>query len=135
MRRPRPSRRTAAFAVAGALAATLVVVIVFTLIYAATGVGLIRQTQLDGVERMRETRANTETLKILARDNKATMDLVEDCTSPGGECYDRGARRTGEAVGTINQITIYAAACAKQPANVTVRQIQACVEELLAEAD
>lgn len=36
---------------------------------------------------------------------------------------------SGKAVGSINQVIILAAACARQPSNDTEAEIRACVEE------
>lgn len=54
--------------------------------------------------------------------------ILVDCTSPGGECYERGQERTGEAVGNINRIVVLAAACADRPGAHTVLEIERCIK-------
>lgn len=36
---------------------------------------------------------------------------INDCTQPTGKCYKRGAKKTGEAVGSIGMTSVAAAAC------------------------
>lgn len=70
-----------------------------------------------------------------------TMDrnLIIDCTTPGGDCYQQSQGRTGEAVSGINLYTkavvIIAAACADRPGVNTERQIEKCVNEKLEELE
>lgn len=51
-----------------------------------------------------------------AAEAEAGTDRIIDCTSPGGKCFERGARRTADLLGTpagpINTVVVYAAACA-----------------------
>lgn len=84
----------------------------------------IRYTQEVGAQRGRDIVASTRQIERLAT-------AIESCTSPDGECYQRSQAQTGSAVASINEITIYAAACAKQPAVDTARQIRLCVERSL----
>lgn len=43
--------------------------------------------------------------------NKATF-AVQDCTTPGGHCFQRQARATAKVVEAINLSTVYTATCA-----------------------
>ena len=54
---------------------------------------------------------------------------IQSCTTPGGACYERSQQQTGAAVGSINQVTILAVACARQPGNDTEAEVKACVEK------
>lgn len=41
--------------------------------------------------------------------------LIADCVQPSGDCFKDAAKRTGEVVGTVNQVSTLAAACAAGP--------------------
>lgn len=41
-------------------------------------------------------------------------DLIVDCTSPGGECFERGQQRTAEAVAGLNVVTEYSVICGER---------------------
>lgn len=88
---------------------------------------LIRQSQV----------TNTTTLNNSSR----VLELVEDCTTPGGECYQRGRENTAGAVGDIGRVTVLAAACAAsiEDANLSVPAradlIQRCIVDNLATDD
>lgn len=64
-----------------------------------------------------------------------TLEQIEDCTTPGRECYERGVRRTADAIASINEVAIYAAACADKPRRQSVEEIQSCVIARLAAED
>lgn len=68
-------------------------------------------------------------LSDVAEVNKANGEIVKDCTTPGGECFERGQRATGDAVGSINKVTILVARC--QAAGRA--DLEACVGEGLQE--
>lgn len=76
---------------------------------------------------------NTRTLD----NSERTLRIIEDCTTPGQPCYERGVRRTANAVGDIQRVIVLAAACSvglDPSRSVVERQsaIQACVIERLA---
>lgn len=52
-----------------------------------------------------------------------------DCTTPTGTCYRDAQARTGEAVGSINDVVILAAACADRAGVDTEAEIRECVLE------
>lgn len=69
---------------------------------------------------------------------KATAEQVESCTTPGRECFKRSQAATAAAVGSINQVAVYAAACAAdvdsaQPVRKRVRIIEKCITVLAAQ--
>lgn len=39
---------------------------------------------------------------VIAVGNRLTFNAVKSCTTPGGECFERGARNTAEAVQRLN---------------------------------
>jgi hypothetical protein len=79
----------------------------------------------------------TEIERISARNNELNeltvkiSQRLEDCTTPSGACYQESNARTGEAIGSINQITIIAAACADQQGVATENDIRKCIEQAL----
>lgn len=68
-------------------------------------------------------RSNTPVLREIRTGNQ----ILIDCTTPGHKCYEDGQARARTFGANIQLIVVLAAACAKQPQNVTVEQIQACV--------
>lgn len=66
---------------------------------------------------------------------QTTSDRLLSCTDPKGTCYQSGDRRNGAAIKAINDaqrtIVVAAAFCSKQPQNVTLNQIEACVNNTL----
>lgn len=117
-------RARAAWLLLGVAVMALVLGLTWTVVQTTLGVRLIRETQLDNAQRAKETQLNTETIERLAED-------IESCTTPEGECAKRNARATADAIATINEITIFAAACATQ-GNDTATEIRLCVENQLA---
>ena len=72
-------------------------------------------------------------LVSLASDNHRGVERIVDCTTPGNKCYnDQRNPNNNGAVDYIKEVTILAASCAKIPANVSVDQVRACVENELA---
>lgn len=68
---------------------------------------------------------------IVMFDVKDTAENIQSCTSPKGACYKDANARTGAAVDTINQISVYAAYCSRVPANDTVELVKSCIQEEL----
>ena len=75
------------------------------------------------------TSTTVDELRQTQDGNDRVLSTLLDCTKPGGECYERGLRRTGRAVQDINVVVQLAAICAKRPGVVTYRDIKACVKE------
>lgn len=84
--------------------AALVCALVLTLAFSMWTLALIRATQVDN----RTTLTNARDAATAAA---RTANRVEDCTTPGGDCYERGQRQTSGAVAGINTITVRATAC------------------------
>ena len=60
--------------------------------------------------------------------NRQGVSILVNCTTPGHECYERGRSTQNGAVGTITQVSIVAAWCAKTlPPSVTLGQMQNCI--------
>lgn len=116
------NRRRAAWGIAGASVALVLVVALVSIVTAAVMATTIRKDQVD----------NTQTI-----DNTAlTLDILLDCTDPKGECYQRGQASQRRAIDDITIIAAAAAACANQPTNKTVRAVLDCtLRELDAAAE
>ncbi len=58
-------------------------------------------------------------LAVVVQGNKTahqtadTQKAIEDCTTPGGRCYEDGRRRTAQAIDDIVKVSIYMAECAR----------------------
>lgn len=105
-------RNTAAW-LAGVTITALVILLASAILYSAQTTSTIRENQRTSIE---------------------SLTRIKDCTEPGGRCFERGQRATADAVGDINRVAIYAAACADQPRRQTVEQIQSCVIDKLSES-
>lgn len=69
--------------------------------------------------------------------NTRTLDLIESCTTVGGECYDRGQEQTADVIELLNtyqrRVVTLAAACADRPDTQSAREIERCVNKALAQ--
>lgn len=110
--------RGALWAVIAAGVAVLIIGVVAVLIQTNNLTAAIRDQQKESVER--------------AKDIQTTQQVIRDCTDPGGACFERGQRQTAKAVGDINQVIVYAAACADRDGVQTQPEIYACVIDMLA---
>lgn len=54
-------------------------------------------------------------------------DLIVDCTTPGGGCYERSRAETGKVVLNLNQVTKAAVICADQPGVITASAMESCI--------
>lgn len=52
-----------------------------------------------------------EQLAVIAEQNLENGEIVKDCVTPGGECFERSQDTTREAVSGINAVTIFAVIC------------------------
>lgn len=67
--------------------------------------------------------------------NARSIELIEDCTTKGGECYEDGARRTANVIQVLNEagdqrrdFIIAVVICADLPGTQTVASIRACAD-------
>jgi hypothetical protein len=109
------------------------ITIVAALVLGAVIVGLQLYTTLNIRE---EQKVSAERGKSI----KDTAEAVESCTTPEGQCFKDSQRRTGEAVSSIAQLSVYASACAadvdpRLPVRQRVRIIQRCVTQLAQRPD
>lgn len=99
------------------LVALCVAVLVLVLAVVSVTVLLIRSSQLNNTGIIDETKRGT------AR--------IEDCTTPGRDCYDRGQRQLADTVAGLNRYGIIVASCSSGPAEKTVEEITECVLQRL----
>lgn len=101
-----PRLRTLLLAVAG-LATGVLVVGVLGLVVTTYGlVDAVRDTQVNNTQRAEKDRIRDQQTADAAEAAARAVDRIEDCTTPGRECFDDSQRRTGEAVAGINQGTL-----------------------------
>jgi hypothetical protein len=77
----------------------------------------------------------------LAQHVKASSDQLQDCTTPGGDCYKQGQARTGQAVQTLQRIQIYIVQCSRSlpvdrypPGPAFDKAFESCIADRLAAA-
>jgi hypothetical protein len=63
----------------------------------------------------------------ILRRNAELSELIADCTTTGGECYERGQRRTGGAVAEVARLQILIELCGQDRGNDTEAELQRCV--------
>lgn len=71
----------------------------------ATGVWLIRSTQIHTASLAEETHRTSE-------ETKRTADLIRSCVTEGGKCRTAQQKQTGNAVGLLNQYIVLSTSCA-----------------------
>ena len=116
-------QRPAFGAAVGVLVGVLIVAVLLMMVRTWSLTDQIRDSQ----------QTNTGTLEA----TQQTLDAVNDCTQPAGECFKRGQSQTAKAVGDINRVVVLAAACSvglDQRLSVEERQsvISSCVIDRLA---
>lgn len=67
----------------------------------------------------------------LVKAEQRNSQLLIDCTTPHHDCYDNANKNTSKAIASINEVTVIAVACAREPLNTTTAQVKACVEQEL----
>lgn len=99
--------------------------IVAALVLGALIVGLQLVTTLSIRQEQRVSAERGESIKT-------TAEQVESCTTPGMDCFKRSQAATAAAVGSINQVAVYAAACAADvPGELPVRQRVRIIEKCI----
>ncbi len=72
----------------------------------------------------------------LAHNTSKTNEAIEDCSTPGGACYEDGRQRTAKAIDDIVKVSIYMAECARlypgESGSEYDRKLEACVFARLA---
>lgn len=98
--------------------------ILAVLLISSVLVSAVKSSEIREVQR-------TNTLSLT--NSERTLDLIEDCTTPGGECYQRSQERTASVVGDIGRLSAYAAACADKKGVQGRGEIYNCVLRLLSQ--
>jgi hypothetical protein len=81
-----------------------------------------------------QTYALLTTVRETQKSASSAVIAIEDCTTPGRDCFEESQKRTGGVVSDINEVAVYAAYCADQPGAITVQDIEQCVLNQLARA-
>lgn len=118
-------RRNIAYAAIGVVIMGLILGVIVTVVNTNTVVEIIQSSQKDNTVRTKEAVATTARIEDLT-------EAIESCTTPTGACYLRNLDATGSAVASINEVIIYAAACAKTPGIDTALQVRTCVKQAIA---
>lgn len=79
-----------------------------------------RATQLSNAQRSQDTKAAAE-------EAARSADRIEDCTTPGRECFEESQERLGRTVGSLNDYALAAAYCADQVGAQTIVQLEDCI--------
>lgn len=119
--------RSLLYVVAAAAGGLLVIGTITILVMTYGLTAAVRETQLAGQQRGELTRNAAEAAEAAAQDAARSADRVEECTTPGGRCFDDNQQRLSRTVGTINRYALAAAACADQPEQQTIDEIQECI--------
>jgi hypothetical protein len=82
-----------------------------------------------------QTYSLLSTVRETQKSSRSAVLAIEDCTTPGRDCFDENQKRTGEAVSSINEVVLYAAYCADQPGATTPEEIEQCVLNQLARGE
>jgi hypothetical protein len=109
-----PRLRRVLHVIGGAATGVLVVGVVIMLVTTFQLVTLTRDTQLANRDRDQQT---ADTAAAAAR----AASRIEDCTTPGRQCFEEQVKRTGDAVAGINQgtLAVIAAALSCQADGIT----------------
>lgn len=116
-----PRTRTVLWVIAsvGAVALTIGALFFTTSIYAL--VDAVRETQVDNTAKNELDRERDKRTAATAADAARAAARIEDCTTPGRECFEAQQRRTGDAVVGVNQgtLAVIAAALSCQADGIT----------------
>jgi outer membrane murein-binding lipoprotein Lpp len=101
-----PRVRTALWIIGSVGATALVIGAIFltTSIYQLSTA--VRDTQVANVERAEQDRQRAEQTAATAEAAARAAARIEDCTTPGRQCFEDQVKRTGDAVAGINQGTL-----------------------------
>lgn len=114
------NRRSILVFLVGSGATAIVILLIVAILTSASKSTEIRDTQQQNSPLI----ANTD----------ATLERIQNCTTPGRPCYERGQRQLARAVGDINRVVVLAAACASGGGSRTEAEIQACIVGRLGES-
>lgn len=117
-----------------------VVIALFILFLGFAAASLYRQgqgleNQQQTIDAIRQTQQNGSPIILKLQETleqaKVTADVIKSCTTPKGKCYQRSQEQTGDAIGSINEVTYLAATCADQAGVQGEKEIRECVFEKL----
>lgn len=100
----------------GAVAVTLIVI----LCSVAGGVWLIRSSQVHNSPKVEATNESAQRIED-------TADRIEECTTPGMDCYERGQQQLKDTVAGLNRYGLVVASCSSGSVAITVEELNRCV--------
>jgi hypothetical protein len=122
-----PVARRVAHVIAGLATGLLLVGAVVAVVTGVYLIDAVRDTQVSNTKRAETDRARDEQTAATAEAAARAAQRIEDCTTPGRECFQASQERLGRTVGTINRYAIAAAYCADRPGTQTVRELERCI--------
>lgn len=139
-RRPKGPSQDETLKLARALLWRKIALVALSLAVLAMAVGifytvyLIRQQQLANTPLTQQTHtAAIQAKKAAERGREAAIqarrsaDRIENCTTPGRDCYLQGQREAALWVGDINEVITLSISCADQPGQQSLAEVQRCV--------
>lgn len=100
-----------------AVVALCAAVVVLCAATAAVTSVVIRMSQVDNSDVLEQTKRGTT--------------RIEDCTTPGRDCYERGQSQLKDTVAGLNRYGVFVAACASGPYVRSDDEITRCVVDKL----
>ncbi len=128
-----PRIRTILHVIGGTATGLLIVGVMFLLVQTFALSDAVRETQLNNTQRSEDTKNAAEQAERAAQEAVRSSTRIEDCTTPGRECFEDSQRRLAEAITGINDFATYAAACADKPRQQTAQQIKVCIVAQIAD--
>lgn len=128
-----PRLRAVLHVIAGVATGVFIVGAVFLGVTTWQLVDAVRETQVSNTQRTAQDRVRDEQTAQLAEDAANAAERIEDCTTPGRECFEDGQQRLRGTVASINDYALAAAYCADQPNAQTIIELEACIRVRIAE--
>jgi hypothetical protein len=98
----------------------------------ATTVQAQQTAQIKALVRLIRTQQKTNATKV--SDAKRAVDILTDCLTPGGKCYERGQKNQANLLGIVGDIFRYTLECDQDPSTPHNDQAQKqCVALLMEE--
>lgn len=124
-----PRARRVAHVIAGLALGLLLVGGITAVTVGVYLIGAVRDTQVANTDRATIDRARDERTAATAQDAARAAERIEDCTTPGRECFVESQRRLGRTVGSINRYALAAAYCADDRGQQSIEELEECILE------
>src|SRR5687768_2982983 len=94
----------------------------------------LRETQLTNTAKVEQDRIRDARTAATAADAARAAKRIEECTTPGRDCFEDGQRRLRGTVASINDYALAAAYCADRPDAQTVVELEVCIRARIVDA-